>query len=65
MSDSDAQRDSFAPDHPWDDAGQWLGDCRRSLGFLTRLPSTGTLPCPRRRSPAPCGRFRWRASWSG
>jgi cobalamin 5'-phosphate synthase/cobalamin synthase len=55
MSDSDAQRDSFAPDHPWDDAGQWLGDCRRSLGFLTRLPIDRHTPLP---PPALAGAMR-------
>ena len=55
MSDSDAQRDSFAPDHPWDDAGQWLGDCRRSLGFLTRLPIDRHIPLP---PPALAGAMR-------
>jgi adenosylcobinamide-GDP ribazoletransferase len=46
MADSDAQPDGFAPDHPWNDAKQWLGDCRRSLGFLTRLPVDRHTPLP-------------------
>jgi adenosylcobinamide-GDP ribazoletransferase len=42
MSDDDAQPAGYAPDHApdhdWDDIGQWLTDCRASVGFLTRLP---------------------------
>jgi adenosylcobinamide-GDP ribazoletransferase len=38
MSDDDAQPARFAPDHDWDDFGQWRTDCRTSVGFLTRLP---------------------------
>jgi adenosylcobinamide-GDP ribazoletransferase len=37
MSDDDAHP-GFAPDHDWDDIGQWLTDCRACVGFLTRLP---------------------------
>ena len=48
MADDLARRASFSPDHAWDDARQWLGDCRYALVFLTRLPlgSETALPAP-------------------
>jgi adenosylcobinamide-GDP ribazoletransferase len=48
MPDDAARRASFAPDHAWDDAQQWLDDCRYALIFLTRLPlgPEAALPSP-------------------
>jgi adenosylcobinamide-GDP ribazoletransferase len=48
MADEFARRSGFAPDHAWDDAGQWLDDCRYALIFLTRLPlgPDTALPAP-------------------
>ena len=48
MADDFARRASFAPDHAWDDARQWLSDCRYALVFLTRLPigPETALPAP-------------------
>ena len=48
MPDDAARRASFAPDHAWDDARQWLDDCRLSVMFLTRLPigPEAALPAP-------------------
>ena len=46
--DEDPQPSGFAPDHAWDDASQWLADCRASVIFLTRLPlgHKAALPPP-------------------
>jgi len=48
MPDDAARRSAFAPDHAWDDARQWLTDCRTSIVFLTRLPlgPETALPAP-------------------
>src|SRR5687767_1890877 len=48
MADEFARRGGFAPDHAWDDARQWLRDCRYAIIFLTRLPlgPETALPAP-------------------